>query len=136
MTVQPIQPQDRRPSLKKTTAGSKKRKQTAMDAEAVGIRIDGRDYVVNPNDVTGRVEFEIRKECGMGVAQIVAAMEQTQGIDYLGMFMWAVRRINGEDVDLMDVLDSVSAAADVEVMKPGEVAAASDSAPKASGTAS
>lgn len=136
MTVQPIKPQDRRPSMKKTTAGSKKRKQSAMDAEAVGLVIDGREYVISPNDLTGRVEFEIRRECGMGVAEIVAAMDRTQGIDYLGMFMWAVRRVHGEEVDLMDVLDDINAGADVEIMKGEDVARALGSAPKASDSSS
>lgn len=133
MTVQPIKPQDhlqpQRP--KKAAERAKKRQQQAMDAEAVGVRIDGRDYVINPNDLTGRLEFEIRRECGMGVAEIVANMERTQGIDFLGMFMWAVRKSHGEDVDLMDVLDSVSAGSDVEVMTEDEVASAQESGPKA-----
>jgi hypothetical protein len=89
------------------------------------------DYVVNPNDITGRAEFEIRRECGMGVAEIVEAMNRTQGIDYLGMFMWAVRHAHGEDVDLMTVLEGVSAGSDVEVMTSTEIAEVAAVAPKA-----
>lgn len=108
-----VQPQDR---LKKVTAGAKKRQQQAMDADAVGVRIDGVDYVINPHDLTGRVEMEIRREIGMGLAELQQRLETSPGIDYLGMFMWAVRHANGETVDLLTVLDSVSAGSDVEVL--------------------
>lgn len=124
MTVQPIQPQDHRPSTKKVTAGSKRRKQAAMDAEAVGIRIDGVDYVINPHDLTGRVEMEIRREIGMGLAELQERLEKSPGLDYLGMFMWAVRHANGEPVDLMDVLDDIRADSDVEVLLGDDAAKA------------
>ncbi len=136
MSVQPINPQDRRPSMKKQTAGSKSRKQAAMDAEAVGFRLDGVDYVINPNDLTGRLEFEIRSECGMGVAEIAEAMGRTGGIDFLGMFMWACKKSRGENVELLDVLDSVNAGSDVEILEGDELAEALGSAPKASDSAS
>lgn len=132
MTVQPMQPRDRQ--AKKTAERANARRQREMDAEAVGIRIDGVDYIVNPNDITGRLEFEIRRQCGMGVAEIAAALERTQGIDYLGMFMWAVRHAHGEDVDLMDVLDGVSAGSDVEVLTKAALKAAAAEVPKASGS--
>lgn len=127
--TEPRQPQDRQRPRK--TSGSKRQRQAATDAAAVGLSIDGVEYVINPNDLTGWVEYEIRRECGMGVAEIVAAMERTQGIDYLGMFMWAVRRANGEDVALREVLEGISAGSDVEVMSKKELAAAAQSAPKA-----
>lgn len=113
-------PQDHKAPAKKVTAGSKRRKQAAMDAEAVGIRVDGVDYVINPNDLTGRVEMEIRREIGMGLAELQQRLSESPGLDYLGMFMWAVRHANGETVDLLDVLDGVSAGSDVDVIDSPE----------------
>lgn len=124
MSVQPIrQPDDHRPKDRRHTASSKKRRQEAIDAEAVGIRIDGVDYVINPNDLTGRIEMEIRKEIGMGLAELQQKLEASPGMDYLGMFMWAVRHANGDDVGLYEVLDSVSAGSSVEVLSEDEKAA-------------
>ena len=130
MTVQPIQPTDHQRPRKQAERAAKRRQQQ-MDSEAVGIRIDGVDYVINPNDLTGRVEMEIRKEIGMGFAELSARLQTSPGMDYLGMFMWAVRHANGEQVDLMDILDGVSAGSDVEVLTDVE-----DSAPKARGGSS
>lgn len=129
MTVQPIQPQDRMP--KKVTGGSKRRKQQAMDSDAFGIRIDGEDYVLNPNDMTGAAEFRIRKEIGMGISELSQRLQTSPGADYLGMFMWAVRVAHGEhDLELMEVLENVSMGSDVEVIEEP------DTGPKASDSAS
>lgn len=129
MTVQPVEPQDHMPPARRQTASSKKRKQQAIDADAVGVRIDGVDYVVNPHDLTGRVEFEIRREIGMGLAELQERLEKSPGLDYLGMFMWAVRHANGETVDLMSVLDEIRADSDVEVLTADD--AAGSAGPKA-----
>lgn len=131
MTVQPIQPQDRRP--KKSAERANKRKQAEMDAEAIGIRVDGVEYVLNRNDITGRAEADIRKQVGMSVTEIVDAMGRG-GLDYVCMFMWACKFLQGEDVDLDDLLDSVSAASDAEMLTPDEIQASQG--PKASGSAS
>lgn len=114
MTVQPIQPQDHRPA--KSAQRAKSRRQKELDADAMGFRVDGVEYVINAHDLTGRVEMEIRKELGMGLAELQQRLEQSPGMDYLGMFMWAVRHANGEDVDLMTVLDGVNAGSDFEVI--------------------
>lgn len=127
MTVQPIrEPEDhQRPA--RQAQRSKARRQQQMDSEAVGIRIDGVDYVINPNDITGSVERRIRQVIGKGFVEIQTALQEHPGIDLLGEFMWAVRYANGErDLDLDAVLDSVSYGSDVEVL-----ADAQESAPKA-----
>lgn len=131
MTV--AQPQDHLPAKRSPNqaARARKRKQQQMDADAVGIRIDGVEYVINPHDLTGRVEFQIRERLGMGLAELHERLERSPGLDYLGMFMWAVKHANGEDVDLMDVLDTIRGDSDVEVMKADEAGAAVG--PKASG---
>jgi hypothetical protein len=72
----------------------------------------------------------------MGVAEIAEQMGRTGGIDFLGMFMWACKKSRGEDVALLDVLDSVSAGSDVEVLEGDELAEALGSDPKASGSSS
>jgi len=120
----PTQPQDHKPPAKKVTGGAKRRQQQAMDADAVGIRIDGVDYIINPHDLTGRVEMEIRREIGMGLAELQQRLEASPGVDYLGMFMWAVRHAQGDPVGLYDVLDGVSAGSDVEVLNGEDVPAA------------
>lgn len=133
MSVQPIrEPQDRRP--KKAAERATTRKQKAMDAEAFGMRVDGEDYILNPNDLTGRLDFEIRRDCGMGVIEILQAAERTSGMDFVGMFMWACKRAQGVDADLMEMLDKVNANMDAELMTPEDIAEAT--APKASGSAS
>lgn len=117
------QPQDRKPPARKTTAGSKKRAQEALDAETFGIRVDGVDYILNPNDMTGSVERKIRQELGRSFAQLQVAFEREMGIDLLGELMWAIRFANGErDLLLDDVLDSVSYASSVEEIKDPEPA--------------
>jgi hypothetical protein len=76
--------------------GSKKRAQAAMDAETFGIRVDGVDYIINPNDMTGSVERKIRRRSiGRSFAQLQVAFEREMGIDLLGELMWAIRFANG-----------------------------------------
>jgi hypothetical protein len=129
VTVQPIQrpePQDRRRPAKQAER-VQARKQKAMDAEAVGIRIDGVEYVINPNDITGSVERKIRQTIGKGIPELQIDLKERPGIDLLGEFMWAVRFANGErDLGLDEVLDSVSYGSDVEIMVD-----AGEAAPKA-----
>jgi hypothetical protein len=127
VTVQPIrEPQDHRRPAKQAQRVSA-RKQKAMDAEAVGIRIDGVDYVINPNDITGSVERRIRQTIGKGFVELQMLLQEHPGIDLLGEFMWAVRYANGErDLDLDTVLDSVSYGSDVEVLTEAQ-----ESSPKA-----
>jgi hypothetical protein len=119
----PRQPQDHTPPARKTTVGSKKRAQQALDAETFGLRVDGVDYILNPNDMTGSVERKIRNELGRSFAQLQVAFEREMGIDLLGELMWAIRFANGErDLLLDDVLDSVSYASSVEEIKDPEPA--------------
>jgi hypothetical protein len=81
-----------------------------MDAETFGIRVDGVDYMVNPNDMTGSVERKIRQTIGRSFVQLQVAFEREMGIDLLGELMWAIQFANGasEVGDLDSVLDSVS----------------------------
>lgn len=126
MTVQPIQPQDRRP--KKATERAKKRKQETMDAQQFGIRVDGRDYVLNPNDITGAVEYLIRQRLGMGLAELAEKTQASPGFDYVGMFLWACRVAQGErDLDLMEVLEGISGGSVIEEVEVDEIPKASDS---------
>lgn len=117
MTVQPIKPQDHQPPARRQTASSRKRQQAAMDAQTVVIRVEGVEYTLNPNDITGAVEYRIRKEIGMGLEELSGKLEASPGVDYLGMFLWACRLAGGEtDLDLMEVLEGISHGSDVEVV--------------------
>ena len=66
----------------------------------------------------------------MGLAELTQKLQESPGVDYLGMFMWACRLAHGDDVELMEVLEGVSHGSDVEVVEEPE------QAPKASGSAS
>lgn len=115
MTVQPIQPQDHRP--KKQAERARARRQKAMDDGRITLRIDDREYSINRADITGLAEFEIRATIGMSLTELCIQMEQTPGMDRVGMFMWACRYVNGErDLDFMDVLADVSMDVDVEIV--------------------
>jgi hypothetical protein len=109
----PIQPQDRRPA--KSAQRAKARKQAEKDKQMFGIRVDGRDYILNPHDVTGAAEYLIRKELGMGLSELADKTKASPGFDYVGMFLWAVRVAKGErDLDLMEVLEEISGGSVIE----------------------
>jgi hypothetical protein len=127
VTVSPIQPQDHRPPAKRATASSKKRKQAAMDGEFFAIRVDGVDYVLNPNDITGAVEYKFRRELGMGLAEYAMAAQDSPGVDQVGALMWACRMAHGEDIELLDVLETISMGSSIEEIEDATPA------PKASG---
>ena len=112
MTVQPIQPQDRRP--KKATERARNRKQQAMDAETFAVRVDGKDYILNPNDITGATEFRFRKEVGTSIGEYTANAQTAPSIDQLGVLMWAARLANGEEVELMEVLEGITLGSKIE----------------------
>lgn len=99
-----------------------------MDADTVGVRIDGVDYVINPHDLTGSLDRGIRQVIGKGFAELHRDLQHHPGIDLLGEFMWAVRYANGErDLSLDEVLDSVNYGSEVEVIENAKPA----SGPKA-----
>ena len=123
MTVQPIQPMDhQRPQ--KQAARAKARRQKEIDDGAICLKIDDREYTLNQADITGVVEFEIRAKLGMSLTELCMRLESAPGMDYIGMFMWACRYVNGErELDFMDVLAEVSMDVDVEIVqKPKEPA--------------
>lgn len=113
-------PQDRRPPARRETATTAKRRNQVLDEEFT-LRIDGVDYTIVPADFSGRLERKVRAETGMSVLGIINALDGGQtGIDLLGMFMWAVRIGRGEEVELDDILDSISYASEVEVVGEGD----------------
>lgn len=117
MTVQPIQPQDhQRPA--KQAQRAKARRQKELDDGALCLKIDGQEYSINRADITGVVEYEIRQKLGMSVTEIAMKLQTAPGMDLIGMFMWAVRYVNGErGLDFMEVLAEVSMDIDVEFVK-------------------
>jgi type IV secretory pathway VirB3-like protein len=59
----------------------------------------------------------------MSVTEIAMKLQTSPGMDLIGMFMWAVRYINGErDLDFMEVLAEVSMDIDVEFVTNPEPA--------------
>jgi type IV secretory pathway VirB3-like protein len=123
VTVQPIrEPQDHKRPVKQAQR-AKARRQKELDDGTLSLRIDGQTYSLNRADVTGVVEYEIRGKLGMSVTEIAMKLQTSPGMDLIGMFMWAVRYINGErDLDFMEVLAEVSMDIDVEFVTNPEPA--------------
>lgn len=111
-----------RPSLQRKHTRSTEAKREALMDETFAIRVNDEVYSITPADLTGLVEFRIRRETGMSVEGIVTALSAEPGVDYLGMFMWACKVAAGEDVSLESVLASVSWAAEVDVIDNAEPA--------------
>lgn len=95
-----------------------------------GMKVDGVEYTLNPNDLTGAVEFRIRERLGMGLAELSEKVQASPGFDYIGMFLWACRVAKGEtDLDLMEVLEGISAGSEIDEIevKPAPKASAKNS---------
>lgn len=103
-------------TARKVTPKSEKNRTEALD-QTFGIRVDGEEYLLVPADMTGLVEMRIRRETGMGVAELIEKIQKSPGVDLLGMFMWASRIASGAAADLEEVLASVNFASDVDVVE-------------------
>lgn len=103
-------------TARKVTPKSEKNRAAALD-QAFGVRVDGKDYILVPADLTGLVEMRIRRETGLSVLELIHGIITSPGADMLGMFMWATRFAAGEDVDLVEVLESINFDSDAEVIE-------------------
>lgn len=109
-----------RPTLtKKPTASSEAKRKKELD-QSFAIRIDGDDYVLTPSDLTGVQEMEIRKATGYSVTTLIREISLNPGVDLVGIFMWAVKLSQGEPADLLEILESISYASDVDVIGEAE----------------
>jgi len=111
-----------RPTIaKKHTNSSEAKRKKELD-ESFAIRVDGKDYVLTPSDLTGVHEMRIRRETGHTVTTLVRAISVTPGIDLVAMFMWACDLSQGKPADLMETLEGISYASEVEVLEETEPA--------------
>lgn len=109
-----------RPSIQRKHTRSTKAKQDAELDETFAIRVDGEVYKITPADLTGAQEFRIRQATGMSVTQVITNLQAAPGVDMLGVFMWIARTTAGEKVELMEVLESISYASDLDIVEDAE----------------
>lgn len=109
-----------RPPLERKHTRSTTAKKDAELDETFAIRVDGQVYKITPADLTGAQEFRIRQATGMSVAQVITNLQASPGVDMLGVFMWIARTTAGERVELMDVLESISYASDLDIVEDAE----------------
>lgn len=76
------------------------------DAFEQGIRItlDGEAYEVRLGDVTSSLARELRRGTGMSLNQLMAEIVTDTDIDSIASFIWLARRLQGEKVDIDDVV--------------------------------
>jgi len=119
-----------RPSLdRKTTRTTKAKTQSALDAEAIAIKIDGRLYSLNPADVTGSQDRKLRQATGQTIAMIIGELESAPGLDTIATFMFACRYLAGEEnLDFDQLLDEITYDTEAEIINGPDAAAAVDAA--------
>ncbi|WP_332645108.1 hypothetical protein [Aeromicrobium sp.] len=105
-----------RPSLaKKQTPASEAKRKQELD-QSFAIRVDGVDYVLTPSELTGVQEMEIRRQTGYSVTTLIREITLNPGVDLIGIFKWACNLSQGKPADLLESLESVSYASDVDVI--------------------
>lgn len=104
-----------RPPLARKHTRTTIAKQDAQLDQTVEVLIDGESYKLTPADLTGIHEMRIRKETGLSVSEILTKLQESPGIDLLGMFMFACAIAAGDNPDLMEILGGISYASEVEI---------------------
>lgn len=124
-----------RPSLaKKHTRKTDAARQEALDQQRAGMRIKGTLYVVNPADISGSRDRQLRRACGYTVASLLMELQGTPGLDTVAAFMLAAEVAAGDDVDEVRyeaLLDTISYGDTIEVLTGDDLADAEDDAPEA-----
>lgn len=109
-----------------TTARQRKGKK--LDDAGPGVQIDwqGRRYVVRQFDLTPRLVAELRRETGFA-GWIGLVNELQRGgfdLDIVAALLWLSRRVDGETVAYLEVLDGMSYEGDlaIEPARPDQAA--------------
>lgn len=109
-------PASRPSTTRKHTRASEDKRTTELD-ESFGVRIDGKDFVLTPADITGVQEMRIRRETGYSVATLLHALQTSPGVDLIGIFVWIVEWTgNHSDATLEEVLGRYSYGSDVDIV--------------------
>ncbi len=99
----PKKPQDRRPPARKHTASSKMRREEVL-SQGYKLTIEGVTYQAELGDVTPAIARDLRRGTGFGFLGLMMEMAKGADIDLISAAVWVARRIDGEIVDLEDVV--------------------------------
>jgi hypothetical protein len=92
-----------RPPARKRTARTETSRTEALE-RGLRITLDGEAYEIRLGDVTSTVTRELRRATGMSFNQVMNLVQTDPDSDVIAAFVWMARRINGEAVDIDDVV--------------------------------
>ncbi len=76
--------------------------------QGLRITLDGETYEVRLGDVTSTITRELRRVSGMSFNELMRQTTTDPDADVIAAFIWMSRRINGEKVDIDDVVVTYS----------------------------
>lgn len=99
------------------------------DTLTVGVRVDGTDHVLRPNEVTARQAGMLRRETGFSFRRLMVEAENDPDLDVIAAFVWLARLQAGEDVSYATVADALGYESEIEELTAGDAEAASEDLP-------
>lgn len=111
----------KRPSTARKHTRTTETKRTGALEQGLRITIDGEAYEVRLGDVTSTVTRELRRATGMSFNQVINLVQTDPDSDVIAAFIWIARRLNGEQIEVDDVVVTYAQILgdDFEVDMPG-----------------
>jgi hypothetical protein len=108
-------------TARKRTARTETKRADALE-QGLRLTLDGESYEIRLGDVTSTVTRELRRTTGMSFNELMRLTTTDPDTDVIAAFVWLARHINGEKVDIDDVVVAYSQLLDdgFDVEVPGK----------------